>query len=77
MPLVTPGDVAAIVLHRDGYLARVERSAEVIVFVNKVGTDAALDDARRLAGALRRLDGDGRLARVVVGDVRSGSLADA
>jgi len=70
--IVTLEDVASIVLHRGGYLARVARDTEVIVFVNQVATSQALADARRLADALRRADSEHRLARVVIGDVRVG-----
>ena len=70
--LVTAGDVAGIVLRRDGWLARVAGECEVVAFVNKAATPAARDEARRLANALRRADAERRLARVVIGDVRSG-----
>lgn len=75
--LVTAEDVAGIVLHRDGWLARVAREVEVIVFVNKAATPEALDDARLIAMALRAADASRRLARVVVGDVRMGAFAEA
>jgi probable selenium-dependent hydroxylase accessory protein YqeC len=70
--LVTAEDVAAIVLRRDGYLARVARDAEVIVFVNQAATPEALAEARRLGDAVRRADSEHRVARIVVGDVRMG-----
>ena len=70
--LVTPRDVARIVFHRDGYLARVGRDSAVIVFINKAGTPEALGDARRLAEMLERMDRDRRVGRVVIGDVRAG-----
>jgi len=70
--VVTPEDVARIFFHRDGYLARVGKDSEVIVFVNKMGTAEALGAARRLAEALQRADREHRLGGVVVGDVRSG-----
>ena len=69
--LVTAADVAGIVFHRDGYLARVARGAEVIVFVNQAATSQSLAGARGLAEALRRRDSERRLARVVIGDVRA------
>jgi probable selenium-dependent hydroxylase accessory protein YqeC len=75
--LVTAEDVAAIVLHRDGWLVRVERDCGVIAFVNKVTTPEARDNARGLAGALRALDAGHRLAGVIVGDVRTGLFEDA
>lgn len=65
-------DVADIVLHREGWLARVARDVEVIVFVNKVASPEARDDAWRLAETLRRADAEHRIARVVIGDVRAG-----
>jgi probable selenium-dependent hydroxylase accessory protein YqeC len=69
---VTAEDVAGIVLHRDGYLARVARDVEVVMFVNQAATPRELAVARRLAVALLRTDSERRLARVVIGDVRSG-----
>jgi probable selenium-dependent hydroxylase accessory protein YqeC len=75
--VVTAEDVAGIVLRPDGYLARVARDSEVIVFVNQAATPQALDRARRIAEALRRADSQRRLARVVVGDVRAGVFEQA
>jgi probable selenium-dependent hydroxylase accessory protein YqeC len=72
--IVTAEDVAAIVLGRDGYLARVASDVEVIAFVNQAATPQALAKARRLTGALRALAAGRRLARVVVGDVRAGAF---
>jgi probable selenium-dependent hydroxylase accessory protein YqeC len=74
---VTAADVAGIVLHRNGYLARVARDTEVIVFVNQVAMPQALADARRLADALQRADTERRLARVIIGDVRAGVFENA
>ncbi len=70
--VVTAEDVAGIVLHRDGYLARVAPGCEVIAFVNQVATPQAMAQGRRLADVLRRADAERRLARVVIGDVRAG-----
>ena len=75
--LVTAEDVAGIVLHRDGYLARVARDVEVVVFVNQAVTPQELADARWLADALRRTDLEHRLSRVVIGDVPTGAFEDA
>jgi probable selenium-dependent hydroxylase accessory protein YqeC len=72
--LVTPADVAGIVFHQQGYLARVGRGCEVVVFINKAGTPQALADARRLGETLRRADRERRLGRVVMGDVRTESF---
>jgi hypothetical protein len=58
--------------HRDGYLARIGKESEVIVFVNKAATPEALGEARRLAESLWREDRGNRIRCVVVGDVRSG-----
>jgi probable selenium-dependent hydroxylase accessory protein YqeC len=69
---VTPEVVAAIVLHPEGYLARVGRSARVTVFVNKAGTPEALARARGLARTLASADRQGRVCSIVVGDARSG-----
>jgi probable selenium-dependent hydroxylase accessory protein YqeC len=75
--IVTAEDVAGIVLHRDGYLARVALGAEVIVLVNQAATPQARAGARRIAQALRGADAEGRVARVVVGDVRAGMFESA
>ncbi len=69
--LVQAEDVAAILLHRDGYLARVAGETEVAVFLNKAATLAARAEARRLAQVLLAADRQARLARVVIGDVRT------
>jgi len=74
--VVRAEDVAGIVLHRDGWLARVARDAEVVVFINQVVTPVARDGARRIAGALRAADAGRRVARVVAGDVRTRAFAD-
>jgi len=75
--LVTAADVAAIVLRHDGWLARVAPDCAVIAFINKVTAPAARDDARQIAEALCAADTGRRLARVVAGDVRTGSFEDA
>ena len=75
--LVTAEDVAGIVLHRDGWLARVARDCDVIVFVNQAATPEARDDARRLAVALCATGSARSLARVVIGDVRTGAFENA
>jgi len=75
--VVRAEDVAGIVLHRDGYLARVARDCEVTVFVNQAATPQALVEARRLADALKQADSERRLARVVIGDVRAGVFENA
>jgi probable selenium-dependent hydroxylase accessory protein YqeC len=73
--IVAAEDVAGIFFHRDGYLARLGIGCRVIAFVNKAETAEALGAARRLAETLWRSDRRGRLARVVVGDVRRGAFA--
>lgn len=72
--LVTAQDVAGIVLHRDGWLARVADGCEVIAFVNQAATAAAREDAREIAEALRRTDTERRCSRVIIGDVRAGEF---
>jgi probable selenium-dependent hydroxylase accessory protein YqeC len=74
--LVTAEDVAGIVLRPDGWLARVARECEVVAFVNQAATPQAVAQARRLADALRASDAGHRLARVVIGDVRTGVFED-
>ena len=69
--LVTPDDVAAIFFHREGYLARVGRNAAVSVFLNKAETPEALARARHLAETLKARDIGGRIAGIIVGDVRT------
>lgn len=75
--LVTPADVAEIVLRPDGYLARVPAACEVIVLLNKAAAQPARADAEALAAALRARDHAQRLARIVIGDARSGWFAPA
>jgi len=75
--IVTAVDVANIVLHREGWLARVARDCEVVVLVNKAETSAARAAALGLARALRTAAADRRLRRVVVGDVRTGAFESA
>ena len=69
---ITPADVAAIVFHPEGWLARVPDGAAVVVFVNKVATAEARADAHAIATALHEADVHRRLRRVIVGDARSG-----
>jgi probable selenium-dependent hydroxylase accessory protein YqeC len=70
--VVRAEDVAGIVLHREGWLARLAPGCEVIAFVNQAVTPAARDAAGRIAAALRAADAERRVARIVVGDARSG-----
>jgi probable selenium-dependent hydroxylase accessory protein YqeC len=72
---VTAADVSAVVLGADGWLARVAPGTEVIVFVNQADTPERLAAAQELAAAMRARDREGRLARIVVGDVRTGVFA--
>lgn len=69
--LVTSEDVAAIVLHPEGYLARVSPSTRVFVFINKATTAQAHEQAQQIAQRLRRNDRAGRVTRIIVGDVRA------
>jgi probable selenium-dependent hydroxylase accessory protein YqeC len=68
--LVTPEDVAGIVLHPDGYLARVRPITRVFVFINKAGTAQAHEQARQIGERLRQHDRAGRISRLIIGDVR-------
>lgn len=68
--LVTPADVAGIVFHRDGWLARVPESAAVVIFVSQAGTVETLARAQHLAQTLKAGDREGRVAGIVVGDVK-------
>ncbi len=74
---VTAADVADILLHPQGWFERVAAGSEVIVLVNQADTPARLAAAREIAAALRERDRAGRLARIVVGDVRRGSFVIA
>lgn len=67
--LITCEDVAAIVFHREGYLKRVGRHSAVAVFLSKVRTPAAEEQARRLAESLRGRDRGNRISAIVTGDV--------
>ncbi len=69
---VTPADVAGILLHPRGWLERVAAGTAVAAFVNQADSPERLAAARELAAVLRAHDRQGRLARVVVGDVRLG-----
>jgi hypothetical protein len=42
----------------------------VFVFINKAGTAQAHDHARQIAERLRQHDRQGRVDRIIVGDVR-------
>ena len=70
---VEPGDVAAILLGPGGWLERTG-GADVVAFLNQADTPARRAAGRALAAALRGRDREGRLARVVVGDVREGAF---
>jgi probable selenium-dependent hydroxylase accessory protein YqeC len=72
--VVTPGDVAALVLHAEGWLARVPGGASVSVFVSKVRDTEARLTSQAIADALRAGDTDRRIVRIVAGDVVSGTF---
>jgi probable selenium-dependent hydroxylase accessory protein YqeC len=69
---VSPADVAGILFHPHGWLERVAAATEVVVFVNQADSPGRAAAARDLAAAIRGHERSGRLARVVVGDVRGG-----
>lgn len=67
---ITIHDIAAIVHHADGYLAKIPASARVVVLLNKV--DAQTQDlAIECAHALYQADPGQRLDRVVFGSVKA------
>mgnify|MGYP001081753024 CR=1 FL=1 len=68
---VAPGDVAEILLGAGGWLERVAPGTAVAALLNQADTPARLAAARALAAALRARDGEGRLERIVLGDVRN------
>jgi probable selenium-dependent hydroxylase accessory protein YqeC len=70
--VVTPGDVATILLHPEGWLGKVGVGTEVVAFVNQADSPERLAAACQLAAVLRERDREGRVARIVVGDVRTG-----
>jgi probable selenium-dependent hydroxylase accessory protein YqeC len=74
---ITAGDVAALFFHREGYLRRVGRDSEVAVFVSQARTAHDLGAARLLAEALRAGDREGRISRIVIGDLPGGPLEAA
>ncbi len=74
---IGPADVAAILFHPEGWLARVPAGVEVVAFVNAAGDPAARAGAEASAEALRQADRRGRLARVVAGDARPSPAAPA
>lgn len=67
---ITIHDVAAIVFHRDGYLAKIPTGARVVVLLNKVDTDTRTN-ALECANALYRADRTHRIDRVVLGSVKA------
>ena len=67
---IAAADVAAIVFHRDGYLAKVPEGARVVVLLNKVDADT-MGNALECADVLYRADNNHRLDRVVVGSVKA------
>ncbi len=67
---ITVRDVAAIVHHRDGYLAKIPTSARVVILLTKVSAETE-PDAIKCAHALYRADSGQRLDRVVLGSVKA------
>jgi probable selenium-dependent hydroxylase accessory protein YqeC len=74
---ITAADVAAMFFHPEGYLRRVGRDSEVAVFLSQARTAEARAAARPLAQALRARDREGRVARMVIGDLERGPLEAA
>jgi probable selenium-dependent hydroxylase accessory protein YqeC len=68
-------DVAAILFHPEGYLARVGRDTAVALFVNQADSAETLAAARAITEAVTGADRGHRLGRVVVGDVRAGDFS--
>ncbi len=69
---ITADDVAAILFHREGYLARIANGPAVLVFLSKAASGQAVRDARGLVSALRERDREHRIAGIVIGDARAG-----
>jgi len=67
---VTINDIATIVHHPEGYLAKIPPSARVVVLLNKVDAETE-PDALKCAHALYRTDPGRRLDRVVIGSVKA------
>ncbi len=64
---LSPEDVAAAVLHPDGFLRAVGPATEVCVLITRA--DAASSEAVRLADAVARADTGDRVARVLVAEL--------
>ncbi len=67
---ITIHDIAAIVHHPDGYLAKIPASSRVVVLLNKVDAETEAD-AIECAHALYQADPEQRLDRVVFGSVKA------
>lgn len=67
---ITVDDVAAIVFHREGYLAKIPTGARAAVLLNKVDAGTR-PQALECAAALYRADRTHRLDRVVLGSVKA------
>ncbi len=67
--LITIADVAAIVHHPDGYLAKIPATARVVILLNKVD-DSNEHEAINCARSLYQTDSGRRLDRIVLGSIK-------
>ena len=72
--IIDADDVAAIVFHVDGYLKKVSKETEVIVFISKVHTSAVRNDARLIADALKTKDRADRIKSILAGEIKGGEI---
>jgi probable selenium-dependent hydroxylase accessory protein YqeC len=67
---VTAEDVARLVFHPEGYLAKVPAHAGVAVFLSQAGTPEARAHGEELVRALRHLDRGQRIGSIVTGELK-------
>ena len=70
---ITTKDITNIFFHPSGYLKSVGPRTKVAIFISKVGSEAEREAAIELAAALRGADSDGRIERIVMGELGSQS----
>ena len=75
--VISPADVARIVFHEEGWLARVSAGLAVAVFVSHDSSPARIAGADAIAAALHTADTRGRIARIVTGDARVPAFTQA
>ena len=71
---VTADDIAAILLHEQGYIGKVEAGSRVVVFLSKVKSDSDRKVAGNLGAVIRNADFNRRIDRVVMGKLGGSSV---